>query len=127
MKHTKRHITHVIRFCRWSRKAFAVFASLGKVVIICRVAKSITEISLSKVSKYTVRRMRHLIQQPVDKIEETVPPDIGNLLAAYSLFVEPATPSVPHELCPNEINNHKMSCSCLVTVARAGHFVSTLI
>ena len=55
MNRMTRHIRPVIRFRQWSRKAYAAFASLGREVVISRVGKSITEASLCKVAKYTVR------------------------------------------------------------------------
>lgn len=50
-----RYLVHAVRFHQWSRKAYAVFLSLGKVVVIGRVGKTITEASLVKVAKYKKR------------------------------------------------------------------------
>ncbi len=38
----------MIRFRRWSRKSYSMFASIGKYVTIGQVCKSIAEASLSK-------------------------------------------------------------------------------
>lgn len=48
MKRINLHSVPSIRFRRWSRKAYAVFLSLGRCVTIGHVSKSITEASLSK-------------------------------------------------------------------------------
>lgn len=50
-----RYSERVLRFHQWSRKAYAIFSSLGKVVVIGRVDKTITEASLVKVTKYKKR------------------------------------------------------------------------
>lgn len=90
-----RHIRPVIRFRQWSRKAYAAFASLGREVVISRVGKSITEASLCKVTKYTVREMRHYIPGYEATETEPAPPDIGTLELALMLLVEPTIPAVP--------------------------------
>ncbi|WP_446776301.1 hypothetical protein [Macellibacteroides fermentans] len=51
MKIGIRHSESKVWFRRWSRKSYAVFASLHKQVLISRVGKSITEASLSKEKK----------------------------------------------------------------------------
>lgn len=48
MKYTLAYKPHVSHFHRWSRKAYAVFSSLGKQVVIDRACKSIAEASLRK-------------------------------------------------------------------------------
>lgn len=42
------HIKHTIRFRRWSRKAYATFASIGRCVTIGFLRKSIADSSLGK-------------------------------------------------------------------------------
>lgn len=95
MNRMTRHIRPVIRFRQWSRKAYAAFASLGREVVISRVGKSITEASLCKVTKYTVREMRHYIPGYEATETEPAPPDIGTLELALMLLVEPTIPAVP--------------------------------
>lgn len=90
-----RHICPAIRFHRWSRKAYAAFASLGRVVLIARVGKSITEASLSKVGKYTRKEMRHRIPGYEGREEEPTPPDIGHPALELMLLAEPTIPAVP--------------------------------
>ena len=90
-----RHIRPVIRFRQWSRKAYAAFASLGREVVISRVGKSITEASLCKVTKYTVREMRHYIPGYEATETEPAPPDIGTPELELMLLVEPTIPAVP--------------------------------
>ena len=48
MKTLCTHPKSMIRFRRWTRKAYAAFASLGKYVTIGQVCKSIAEASLNK-------------------------------------------------------------------------------
>ncbi|MCM1373107.1 MAG: hypothetical protein NC113_03320 [Bacteroides sp.] len=48
MKHTHTYRPAVFRFRRWSRKGYAVFSSLGKLVTIGRGCKSIADASLRK-------------------------------------------------------------------------------
>ena len=48
MKQVLLHRISMLRFRRWSRKAYAVFCSLGKHVTIGCVSKGIAEASLSK-------------------------------------------------------------------------------
>lgn len=50
MKYKHIHKSTFLRFKRWSRKAYAVFASLGKVVNIGRLAVGIAEASERKTS-----------------------------------------------------------------------------
>lgn len=90
-----RHIRPVIRFRQWSRKAYAAFASLGREVVISRVGKSITEVSLCKVTKYTVCEMRHYIPGYEATETEPAPPDIGTPELELMLLVEPTIPAVP--------------------------------
>lgn len=95
MNRMTRHIRPVIRFRQWSRKAYAAFASLGREVVISRVGKSITEASLCKVTKYTVREMRHYIPGYEATETEPAPPDIGTPELELMLLVEPTIPAVP--------------------------------
>lgn len=95
MNRMSRHIRPVIRFRQWSRKAYAAFASLGREVVISRVGKSITEASLCKVAKYTVREMRHYIPGYEATETEPAPPDIGTPELELMLLVEPTIPAVP--------------------------------
>lgn len=95
MNRMTRHIRPVIRFRQWSRKAYAAFASLGREVVISRVGKSITEVSLCKVAKYTVREMRHYIPGYEATEAEPAPPDIGTPELELMLLVEPTIPAVP--------------------------------
>lgn len=95
MNRMTRHIRPVIRFRQWSRKAYAVFASLGREVVISRVGKSITEASLCKVAKYTVCEMRHYIPGYEATEPEPAPPDIGTSELELMLLVEPTIPAVP--------------------------------
>lgn len=95
MNRMSRHIRPVIRFRQWSRKAYAAFASLGREVVISRVGKSITEASLCKVAKYTVREMRHHIPGYEATETEPAPPDIGTPELELMLLVEPTIPAVP--------------------------------
>ena len=98
MNRMSRHIRPVIRFRQWSRKAYAAFASLGREVVISRVGKSITEASLCKVAKYTVREMRHYIPGYEATETEPAPPDIGTPELELMLLVEPTIPAVPAAL-----------------------------
>lgn len=50
MKHTT-PTRHTIRFRRWSRKAYAAFASIGRCVTIGALRKSVADSSLSKQKK----------------------------------------------------------------------------
>lgn len=43
--------TNVIYFCRWSRKGYAILASLGKVVHIGNVISKVADLSLIKLEK----------------------------------------------------------------------------
>lgn len=95
MNRMTRHIRPVIRFRQWSRKAYAAFASLGREVVISRAGKSITEASLCKVAKYTVREMRHYIPGYEATETEPAPPDIGTPELELMLLVEPTIPAVP--------------------------------
>ncbi len=95
MNRMTRHIRPVIRFRQWSRKAYAVFASLGREVVISRVGKSITEASLCKVAKYTVCEMRHYIPGYEATEPEPAPPDIGTPELELMLLVEPTISAVP--------------------------------
>ncbi len=95
MNRMTRHIRPVIRFRQWSRKTYAAFASLGREVVISRVGKSITEASLCKVAKYTVREMRHYIPGYEATEAEPAPPDIGTPELELMLLVEPTIPAVP--------------------------------
>lgn len=45
---TVKHLPRTIRFRKWSRKAYAAFASIGKCVTIGHVSKSIADNSLTK-------------------------------------------------------------------------------
>lgn len=45
---TVKHLPRTIRFRKWSRKAYATFASIGKCVTIGHVSKSIADNSLTK-------------------------------------------------------------------------------
>ena len=50
MRRLNRHNSRMIRFRQWSRKAYAVFSSLGKHVTIGFVGKGIVDASLCKSS-----------------------------------------------------------------------------
>ena len=48
MRGTRVHTGTVVRFKRWSRKRYAAFCSVGRVVTIGHVCKSIADASMSK-------------------------------------------------------------------------------
>lgn len=84
MKMTLRYKHHTIRFRQWSRRAFAAFLSLGRVVTIGHVSKSVTEVSLTKVEKYIRPGLPHLVPSEnscCDKPPEFDIPDIDHVIA----------------------------------------------
>ncbi len=82
-----RYRIKVIRFRQWSRKAFAVFSSLGKVVAITRVGKTITEVSLAKVEKYRKTGRVNVFREMKAK-SETPPDGIVNHIASEPTYNE---------------------------------------
>ncbi len=72
MKIKSTHKVSTIRFCRWSRKAYAAFASIGKHVTIGKVCKSITEASLNKTASF------HSTKSPFEE-KQKAPADTSSL------------------------------------------------
>lgn len=60
-----KHLPTTIRFRKWSRKAYAAFASIGKCVTIGHVSKSIADNSLSK-RKTAILQFASVQKQSVD-------------------------------------------------------------
>lgn len=72
MKHTRTYKPAVFRFRRWSRKGYAVFCSLGKLVTIGHCCKSIADASLRKSGMMSLSSCKVLGERGVE--DENCPP-----------------------------------------------------
>lgn len=82
------HIKHTIRFRRWSRKAYATFASIGRYVTIGFLRKSIADSSLGK--QKTKKTAGHTICStevcPPKNSEEWETDTVGPMLRIWNFF-----------------------------------------
>jgi len=61
----------IIHFRRWSRKGYAIFASLGQCVSVRQLTKSVTEASLKKQrTAFAITQWNHPEEYPISSDEE---------------------------------------------------------
>lgn len=115
----------VLRFRRWSRKAYAVFCSLGKCVTIGTLKKGIADVSLGKQANVCTSGavcLPVVEDKTEDEAEEALNP-FENLLQLFSVRSQAATESAHAEsviyilrmIPPKECFMHSFGFFCVFT------------
>lgn len=112
-----------VRFCQWSRKAYAAFASLKIQVTMGCVSKGITEVALSK-NGYTAERQSSL----QEKTGLTLPEEASRASGTEAIPLPPGTsfpkqekpaPAIP--LCLFILASVPFFCLALLSVIFIRH------
>jgi len=91
-------IRKMIVFSQWSRKSYAVFASLGKIIKIAQVSADISDKSLTKTRSLNrslnyIHGLKKNIAEFLEELRQSegVPDPVVNILALFLLSLAPFT------------------------------------
>ncbi len=104
--------TNILVFSKWSRKSYAIFASLHKVVIIAQLSVDICRTSLLK--NRAVISLLNWVVNKGEKINDRVPDDLQETQQNLVLLLAVAINNeITHEQGLN-INNNKKPIFCTI-------------